>query len=43
MRLFVALLICLFALFFADQEFWQGRYTQGLVRLAESIWRSFLH
>jgi hypothetical protein len=43
MRPLATSLICLFVLFCADLEFWDGRYAQGLMRLAESISRSFSH
>ena len=37
MRLFVAALVCLFVLYCLDQEFWDGRYTVGVLRLTQSI------
>jgi hypothetical protein len=43
MRPLATSLVCLFVLFCADREFWDGRYAQGLMRLAEAISYSFAH
>jgi hypothetical protein len=41
MRLLMASLVCFFILFFADQYFTNGQYTDSIFRLAHTIWHSF--